>query len=114
MTRFSPLIAAMVLCACGHIAVSQVALLSDGELSGRRIPAETSGPSVSGEDCSKIGGDAYHLSQSVRDALKGTEYDTILDATVTTTTGALVFSNCVKVTGSGVRSDALPTAEATE
>lgn len=92
-----------LLSACGHTQTGKIGLMSIGNLEGRAIPAEGQGVSVSRSDCSKIGGDPYHLSVAVREAL-GTQYDTLVDAEVTTTTGAFVFSNCVKVKGNAIRS----------
>ncbi len=93
---------------CGHTNVSKVALLSVGDMECRTIPAKVDGPVLVGRDACKVGGDAYYLSEAVRNALKGTEYDTLIDAEVTTKTGLLVWSNTIEVKGTGLNSKTLP------
>jgi len=66
------------------------------------------GPILVGKDACKAGGDPYYLSEAVRNALKGTQYDTIIDAEVTTKTGLLVWSNEIEVKGKGLDSKSLP------
>ena len=90
---------------CGHTLVSKVGLLSVGELQGKQIPVTIDGPIVQGEDC----GAQYFLSKAVRAALNGTQYDTIVDAEITSTTGPYVGSNCVAVKGKAISSGTLTT-----
>ena len=67
------------------------------------------GPVLTGKDsCNKIGKFSYYLSDAVRNALSGTEYDTIVDAEVTTKTGLFVWSNKIEVKGTGIKSSVLP------
>ena len=93
--------------ACSH--TSRVALMSNGDLAGRQLSAVPPGPVLTGADC----GITHYLSKAFRKAIANTPYDTIVDATVTTTTGVFVFSNCVEVQGQGVRSIDLPVAAVT-
>jgi hypothetical protein len=92
---------------CGHTAVSKIGLLSVGELQGKKIPSNIDGPIVQGKDCGGTFGSPYFLSNAVRAALEKTQYDTILDADVTTTTGFSVYENCVEVKGKAIASGAL-------
>ena len=94
-------------CGCGHTKVSRVGLLSVGDLEGRTIPSTIDGPVLVGKDACKIGGDPYFLSEAVRNALSGTEYDTLVDVEVTAKTGLLVMSNEIQVKGKGVNSKTL-------
>ncbi len=94
---------------CGHVQSSKVSLLSFGDLEGKSIPASVAGPTVSGTASSSFGGRSYYLSDAVRSALKGTPYDTIVDAEVTTRTGVFVGSNEVEVKGTALNSKALTT-----
>ena len=93
---------------CGHTKVSQVGLLSTGDLESRIIPKDVGGPILEGKAEAKPGKLAYYLSDAVRDAVKGTPYDTLVDAEVTTTTGLLVWNNQLVVKGKGVKSADLP------
>lgn len=93
---------------CGHTKVSQVGLLSTGDLESRIIPRDVSGPMLEGKTAAKPGKLAYYLSDAVRDAVKGTPYDTLVDAEVTSTTGAFVWNNHLAVKGKGVKSADLP------
>ena len=93
---------------CGHTKVSQVGLLSTGDLESRIIPRDVGGPMLEGKTAAKPGKLAYYLSDAVRDAVKGTPYDTLVDAEVTTTTGLLVWNNKLAVKGKGVKSTDLP------
>ena len=92
------------LIACGHTNVSQVGLLSVGDLEGKSLPSVIDGPTVKGKDNMHL----HHLSVAVRDALKGSEYDTIVDAKVTTTTGLFTWNNSVEVEGKAINSKKLP------
>jgi hypothetical protein len=92
---------------CGHtLAQQKIGLASVGNLNGRVFPASFEGPTLEGEDC----GYAQFLSNAVRDALKGSKYDTLVDLEVTTETGLLVHSNCLKVRGKALDSKKLPMA----
>jgi len=93
---------------CGHTKVSKIGLLSVGDLENRTIPSTVTGSVLVGRDACKVGGDPYYLSEAVRNALEGTEYDTIIDAEVTTQTGLWVFSNEIEVKGTGLNSKMLP------
>ena len=93
---------------CGHTKVSHVGLLSTGDLASRSIPRDVSGPVLEGKTAAKPGKIKYYLSDAVRDALKETPYDTLVDAEVTSTTGLLVWNNKLTVKGKGVKSADLP------
>ena len=54
---------------CGHTKVSQVGLLSTGDLESRIIPRDVSGPMLEGKTAAKPGKLAYYLSDAVRDAV---------------------------------------------
>ena len=90
---------------CGHTLSTKVGLVSIGQLQGRTLPVTLEGKVVQGEDC----GYSYSLSNAVRDALKGTSYDTMVDVDVSNTTGVLVPSNCIQVKGTAIDSSRLPT-----
>lgn len=93
---------------CGHTKVSHVGLLSTGDLESRSIPRNVDGPVLEGKTSAKPGIIKYYLSDAVRDALKETPYDTLVDAEVTSTTGLLVWNNKLAVKGKGVKSTDLP------
>ncbi|MDD4062112.1 MAG: hypothetical protein PHW08_15605 [Kiritimatiellae bacterium] len=93
---------------CGHTKVSQVGLMSTGDLESRIIPRDVGGPMLEGKAAAKPGKLAYYLSDAVRDAVKGTPYDTLVDAEVTTTTGVWLWNNQLAVKGKGVKSADLP------
>ena len=94
---------ATFICGCGHTQAFKVGLLSFGEWEGKAIPAAGDGKVLSGEDC----GHQQRLSTAVRNALKETAYNTLVDAEVTSTTGLFVGSNCIKVKGNAVNSKTL-------
>jgi hypothetical protein len=106
-----PVSSILLLLAVGNLAgcalTSHMALLSRGNLEGRRFSNVAAGPTVHGENC----GFAHHLSTAFDDAVKATSYDTLTDVSVTSTTGIFVWSNCIQVTGYGVRSAELPQGE---
>lgn len=109
LTKACIVLALATLCyGCGHTHVSRVGLLSVGDLESRTIPSTVEGPVLIGKDACKMGGDPYFLSEAVRAALSGTQYDTLVDAEVTTKTGVFVWSNQIEVKGQGVDSKALP------
>ena len=93
---------------CGHLNVSRVGLLSVGDLENKTIPSAVDGPVLVGKDACKGGSGPYYLSEATRNALKGTPYDTIIDAEVTTKTGLFVWSNEIEVKGKGLDSKTLP------
>jgi hypothetical protein len=74
--------------------------MSFGDLEGKAVSDNVEGRVVEGKDC----GHTYYLSNATRDALKGTEYDTLINAEVTNTTGLFIWSNCIKVKGKAVNS----------
>jgi hypothetical protein len=90
---------------------TQVGLMSFADLEGKTIPQEVSGQTLQGKDCSKIGGDPYSLSEAARNALKGRGYDTLVDVRVENTTGLLVMSNCISVSGIALDSKTLESTE---
>jgi hypothetical protein len=96
----------ILLAGCGHTSTTNIGLLSFGDLNGKLIPATGTAPILEGEDCGGVGG-VYYLSNAVRDALKGTEYDTLVDVEVTNDTGYWVWSNCVSVKGQAHNSRSL-------
>jgi hypothetical protein len=77
--------------------------MSFGDLEGKIITDNVSGTVCKGKDC----GGQYFLSDAVRDALKDTEYDTMIDVEVTTKTGLFVPSNCIIVEGKALNSKTL-------
>lgn len=87
---------------CSH--VSQIALLSNGDLEGKTISSELGGAVLSGEDC----GHKYSLADAMDMALKHNDYDTLVDVEVESTSGILVVTNCIKVKGKGVNSKLIP------
>ncbi len=93
---------------CGHTKVSRVGLLSTGDLESRMIPRDVKGPALTGTSEAGPGKLKYYLSDAVRDAVKGTAYDTLVDAEVTTTTGVFVWNNTISVKGTGVKSADFP------
>lgn len=90
---------------CAH--TSRVALLSDGNLEGKHMTGAPAGRTLEGEDC----GGAYYLANAFRDAIEGTDYDTLVDVEVTSTAGLTPFNQCLKVKGRGAKSADLPRAE---
>jgi hypothetical protein len=103
--RISGMLLLASLCAaCGHSATQRIGLMSVGDLSGRRIPEGLTGRIVEGSDC----GIKNNLSSAVRNALKGTPYDTLIDSEVTDTTGLFIWSSCLNVRGQGIDSKTLP------
>ena len=100
----------MLLCSgCGHTRVCQVGLISFGDLEGKTIPRNPNGPILQGSSTATIGPDGvpilvYYLSDAVRDALKNTDCDTLIDAEVTTKTGIFPADNQIIVRGKGLNS----------
>lgn len=95
MNKFKLLAMSLVLMSCGHTMTRQVGMMSAGDIEGKLIPKDAKGKLVQGKSC----GYEHYLSSAFRDALKETQYDTILNATVTTETGLLVASNCLTISG---------------
>ncbi len=92
---------------CGHTQTHKVGLLSIGDLEGKAIPDVSDAKVLTGSDRCYPFFYAYFLSEAVRDALEGTDYDTLVDAEVTNSTGLFVFSNLITVTGTAVNSKTL-------
>mgnify|MGYP001770166626 CR=1 FL=1 len=88
---------------CGHVNTSKVGLISFGNLEGKIIPANPTGPILEGS----ASGPTYFLSDAARDALKSGEYDTLVDVEVISETGFLVTSNKVTVRGTAIDSKSL-------
>jgi len=84
------------------------AVLSTGDLMGRVVPMPNECPGTPVQGAHE--GDPAVLSEAVRNALDGTEYDTLLDATVTTHVNRFWFlwlsvaRARIEVTGKGVKS----------
>lgn len=94
---------------CGHTKVCQIGLLSVGDLENRTIPVSVEGPVLSGTvKCKMMEPPNYYLSDAVRNALSGSECDTLVDVEVTTKTGLFVPSNSIAVKGTGLKSSNLP------
>jgi len=96
-----------LLAGCGHTSTAKIGLLSIGDLEGRTIPDVVEGPTLTGEDACKMGGDPYYLSTAVQKALARTSYDTLVDVEVTTKTGLAVWDNKVIVRGTALDSRTL-------
>ena len=106
-TCFMVLSVAFVLSGCGHSQTSRIALVSFGDLEGKAIPDNPDGPLRQGVTTSGAGGAKYYLSDAVREALKDTEYDTLVNVEVTAETGLLVWSNTLAVRGTALNSKKL-------
>lgn len=78
--------------------------MSLGDLEGKTPPEKGEGKLVTGAAC----GFTAYLSDAVRDALKETDYDTILNAKVTSETGLFTMSNCFRVLGTASDSKTWP------
>ncbi len=107
MTRHRLLWMALAAMAAGSMActhTSRIALISDGDLAGRTLEGAKGEKTLKGEDCLTV----HYLSKAFRNALQGTDYDTLINVDVTTTTGLFIFSNCVQVQGEALRSKDLP------
>lgn len=95
---------ALVVASAGCTQVSRLAILSDGDLSGRQLSGVPRTQQREGEDC----GGSYYLANATRNALRGSGYDTLVDVEVTSTAGIVPFQQCIKVKGWAVRSSDLP------
>ena len=101
VSKVCALLAVILMCfGCGHMQKSHVGLISFGNLEGKAIPADSTGPILEGS----ANGMAYSLSDAARNALKDSEYDTLVDVEVTTETGLLVPSNKLIVKGTALNS----------
>ena len=103
MKRTMLLLLALALMGCGHTQTTKVGLMSFGDLEGKSLPVDDVTSVFSGKAC----GHSYHLSDAVRDALKGTDYDTLIDAEVVNETGLFVWTNCILVSGNALNSKAI-------
>lgn len=92
---------------CGHTHVCNVGLMSFGDLEGKTIPENPKGPILEGTVALKIFTQNYYLSDALRDALKNSEYDTLVNAEVTTETSLFVTSNEIRVKGTALDSKKL-------
>lgn len=88
---------------CGHTLTSKVGLMSFGHMEGKVIPATVEGKILTGQIC----GPHIFLSDAVRDALKDTDRDTMIDNEITMDTGLFVWSNCITVKGNAFNSKTL-------
>jgi len=102
---FLLLVFAATLVGCGHSQTTKVGLMSFGDLEGKVLPESEQRPILSGKACGA--NLSYRLSDAVRDALKGTEFDTLIDAVVINETGLWTFGNCIMVTGRALNSRSL-------
>ncbi len=93
---------AIFMSACSHM--SNVALMSNGDLDGKDLSGIKKGEILTGESC----GHTYSLGEAMSNALEGTQYDTLIEISVESTSALFVFGNCVKVTGKGVNSKLIP------
>ncbi len=84
---------------------SHLALLSDGDLENKSLEGITQGGMLDGEDCWY----QHNLADAFRDAIKDTQFDTLIDVKVITKTNLIVFFNCIQVAGYGVRSSDIKT-----
>lgn len=91
----------------GETKSRKIGLMSFGDLEGRKLPEKISGPTLKGKTTSLGYGDPYYLSDAVRDALKDSGCDTLVDVIVENETGSFL-SNEIRVKGTGVDSKTLP------
>ena len=91
---------------------SRIGLLSDGDLEGKRLAGLERGPVLEGSQCHAIVR-GITLSDAFRDAIEGTDFDTLVDVQVENRSNGFSFAfwdNCVTIRGHGVRSADLPEA----
>jgi hypothetical protein len=103
----------LLCCGCAHTQTSRIGLISFGNLEGKTIPKNPDGPILEGSSAATIGPDrvpilVYYLSDAVRDALKNTDCDTLIDTEVTTKTGLMPSDNLIVVRGKGLNSTKMP------
>jgi hypothetical protein len=79
-------------------------MMSVGDWEGKAIPEKVTGPILEGTSGAKPLAVTYSLSDAVRDALKNSQFDTLVDAEVTTHTGLLVPMNKIVVKGTALSS----------
>jgi hypothetical protein len=91
----------LILVSCSS--TQNIGLMSLGNLENKTIPADIKGEQREGVNC----GVQYSLAEAVRDALKNTNFDTLIDVKVTHETGIFVWSNCIKVKGYAISSNKL-------
>ena len=93
---------------CGHTRVCKVGLVSFGNLEGKAIPMDLDGPVLEGSDSAVMFGRfSYSLAEAARNALKNTDYDTLVDVEVTAQTGLFVPQNRLTVRGKALNSGKL-------
>lgn len=80
--------------------------MSFGNLEGKTLPDTVNGQVLTGKSC----GHSSLLSDAVRDALKDSEYDTLVNAEVVSETGLFVWNNCLTVSGNALNSKAIVTS----
>jgi hypothetical protein len=91
------IIIGVIILIAGCQSTRTIGLMSIGDLEGKKIPENPKGEIRQGEDCG--GAMAYTLSYAMRNAVKGTSYDTLVDVEVKHTTGIFFWSNCIIVKG---------------
>ena len=92
------LLSILLLSGCTHM--SHLALMSNGDLEGKNLSTVKGNDILTGESC----GHSYSLSNAMNRALENTQYDTLIDIDVESTSALLVVGNCIKVTGKGINS----------
>ncbi len=94
------LIIALLMVPAGCSSARTIGLMSFGDLEGKMIPEKPRGDIRVGKSC----GSVYTLSDALRDAVKDTSFDTIIDAEVIHETGVFVFNNCIIIKGLALNS----------
>ncbi|AOP36147.1 hypothetical protein A0128_17095 [Leptospira tipperaryensis] len=85
----------------------KIYLLSYENLDGKRIPENIqslAGEKKEGKDC----GFSYSLAGAFKNAVANTDYDTIIEAEVTHTTGPFAPMHCILVKGFAMNSNTIP------
>lgn len=98
-----PVLLVLLCIGCGHMKVQNVGLISLGNIEGKSLPNKIEGPVLTGTSA----GHQYFLSNAVRDALKDSEYDTLVDVEIKTETGLFIWSNKIIVAGTALNSETL-------
>lgn len=88
----------MVLTGCST--VSKVGMISNGNLEGKTFQGAQKGNLVKGEAC----GYSHSLADAFDRTIANSQYDTIIDVEIESTTDLFVFGNCIKLKGYGVNS----------
>lgn len=91
---------ALVMVLTGCSTVSQIGMISNGNLEGKTFSGVQRGDVIEGESC----GHTHSLAWAFDKATQGTQYDTMIDAEVESTTDLFAFGNCIKLKGYGVNS----------